>query len=629
VSLANDSPTRLACDIIERVPLAGQAVLKHAASLARDARSVFLQQAARHFFAFWRDRDAYRTLPVDAQTFVESPAFLDCRGTLYPAVMNQLRELNSGKYVEAVLTGAIGTGKSTIALFTTAYQLYVLSCLKNPHKLFGLDPSSEIVFAFQSLNKQLAKSIDYERFRAMLTRSPYFNMYFPFNKKITSEMVFPNRIVVRPLSGDVNAAIGSNIFGAIIDEINFMAVVEQSKNAVDGGVFDQANEMYNSIVRRRKSRFMAAGGRLPGMVCLVSSKRYPGEFTDRKQMEARAEIERAGKTEIFVYDRTLWQIKPEGTYGEKRFRLFLGDVSRKPCILEAGAEVAAEDASLVMEVPEEFRSEFDRDMLSAIRDIAGSSTFALHPFIINTEAVSNAFGQCQSVLSVESTDFVVSRPSIFPKRIIKPDEPRMAHVDLGLTGDSAGIAVGWVEGFKKVPRSDNTFELMPQINFDLILEVKPPRNGEIEFENIRQLFYKLREQGMNLKWISFDTFQSVDSIQILRQKGFVTGTHSMDKTSLTYDVTKTAFYDGRVKVPKHEKALSEIVRLERDPQSGLIDHPPNFSKDCADAVAGVVYGLTYRREIWVRHRVPISQTLMTLVRAMEEKEKKKLEAGRR
>ena len=221
-----------------------------------------------------------------------------------------------------------------------------------------------------------------------------------------------------------------------------------------------------------------------------------------------------------------------------------------------------------MEVPEEFRSEFERDMLSAIRDIAGSATFALHPFIVNTEAVSKAFGQSQSVLSVESTDFAASRPLIYPKRIIQPDEPRMAHVDLGLTGDSAGVAIGWVEGFAKVPRSDNTFELMPQINFDLILEVKPPRNGEIEFENIRTLFYRLRELGMNLKWISFDSYQSADSMQLLRQKGFVTGTLSMDRTSLAYDVTKTAFYDGRVKAPKHDKALSEIVRLERDPQSG-------------------------------------------------------------
>jgi hypothetical protein len=628
VSLASESPISLAYDIIERVPLAGQAVLKHAATMPCDARGVFLRQAAQHFFSFWPEKAAYTMLPVDVQTFVDSPAFLDCRGTLYPAVMDQLRELNSGKYVEAVLTGAIGTGKSTIALFSTAYQLYELSCLKNPHELFHLDPSSEIVFAFQSLNKELAKSIDYERFRAMLTRSPYFTQCFPFNKKITSEMQFSRRIVVRPLSGDVNAAIGSNIFGAILDEINFMAVVEQSKNAVDGGVFDQANEMYNSIVRRRKSRFMAAGGRLPGMVCLVSSKRYPGEFTDRKQTEAREEVARTGKTGIFVYDRTLWQIKPEGTYGEKRFRLFLGDESRKPCILEEGAEVARNDADLVMEVPEEFRSEFERDILSAIRDIAGSATFALHPFIVNTEAVSKAFGQCQSVLTTENTDFVASRPLIYPKRIIRPDEPRWAHVDLGLTGDSAGVAVGWVEDFKKVPRSDNTFELMPQINFDLILEVKPPRNGEIEFEDIRQLFYRLRELGMNLKWISFDSFQSVDSMQILRQKGFTTGARSMDRDSLPYDVTKTAFYDGRVKAPRHDKALSEIVRLERDPQSGKINHPPNFSKDCADAVAGVVFGLTYRREIWARYGVPANGKLIEIARAIEEKDKKS-EAARR
>jgi hypothetical protein len=130
-------------------------------------------------------------LPMDVQTFVESPDFLDCRNTLYPAVMEELRGLNSGKYVEAVLTGAIGTGKSTIALYTTAYQLYVLSCLKDPHKLFGLDPSSEIVFAFQSLNKQLAKSIDYERFRAMLTQSPYFNRHFHLTGKSRQRWCFP------------------------------------------------------------------------------------------------------------------------------------------------------------------------------------------------------------------------------------------------------------------------------------------------------------------------------------------------------------------------------------------------------------------------------------------------------
>jgi hypothetical protein len=618
---APSSKFDVAHDVITKVVGSGPAVLMHARTLPPEARGTFLMQAARHFLSLHDERDRYALLPVDIRTFVESEGFLNRRGVLYPAVMEELRELNSGKYDEAVLTGAIGTGKSTIALFTTAYQLYVLSCLKDPHQLYSLDPASEIVFAFQSLNKMLAESIDYKRFRAMIEGSAYFAHHFPFRKSLGSEMVFPKNIVVRPLSGNVNAAIGSNIFGGIIDEVNFMAVVEQSKNAADGGTFDQANEMYNSIVRRRKSRFMAAGGHLPGVLCLVSSKRYPGEFTDRKQAEARDENARTGKTRIFTYDRRLWEIKPEGTYGKERFKLFLGDVARKPRILEDGAEAAANDAHLVMEVPEEFRSEFTRDILSAIRDIAGSATFALHPFIVNTEAVAKAFGVRQSVLSTQKTDFV-ARPLMYPTRILRPEEPRLAHVDLGLTGDSAGVAVGWVEGFAKVPRSDNTFEMMPVINLDLILEVKPPQGGEIEFENIRTLFYKLRESGMNLKWISFDTYQSADSIQLLRQKGFTTGTYSMDATSMPYDFTKSAFYDGRIKAPLHDKALSEMVRLERNPQTGLIDHPPNFSKDCSDAVAGVVFGLTNRREIWVRYGVPMRDIFKKIAGKIDEKDRK-------
>lgn len=613
MTLLSDLSAEAAYDIIKKAPLSGRAVLRQAARLPIDQRGEFLRKAARHFLGLAADRDLYVVLPVDIQTFIESPEYLDRKGVVYPAVMEALRELNSGRYVEAVLTGAIGTGKSTIALFTTAYQLYMLSCLKDPHRLFGLDPASEIVFAFQSLTGALARSVDYDRFRSMIAGSLYFNRHFPFRKKIRSEMIFPSNIVVRPLSGNVNAAIGTNIFGAILDEVNFMARVEESKRAADGGAFDQATEMYNAIVRRRKSRFMAQGGRLPGMICLVSSKRYPGEFTDRKQVEARQEVTRNGSTSIFVYDRTLWQIKPEGAYGAARFRLFLGDVSRKPRILEDGDEVAPEDADIVIDVPQEFRSEFERDMLSAIRDIAGSSTFALHPFIINTEAVAQAFGKRSSILDVERTDYATSRPKLLPKRIIRPDEPRFAHVDLGLTGDSAGIAMGFVEGFKLVRRSDDTIEMMPLINIDLILEVALPRNGEIEFENIRRLFYALREQGVNLKWISFDSYQSADSLQILRQKGFVTGPASMDKTALPYEVMKSAFYDGRVKAPKHEKALSEIVRLERNPQSGLIDHPQNYSKDCADAVAGVIYGLTYRRENWVRHRVPVAKSVIATV----------------
>ena len=178
--------------------------------------------------------------------------------------------------------------------------------------------------------------------------------------------------------------------------------------------------------------------------------------------------------------------------------------------------------------------------------------------------------------------------------------------------------LGWVSGFVKVPRMD-TYEILPVIELDLVLEVKPPRNGEISFESIRRLFYRLRDQaGVNLKWISYDTFQSRDSVQILRQKGFASDLVSMDKTPIPYEVTKTAFYDGRINAPAHPKAVREFSQLERDPQNGKIDHPPRGSKDLADAIAGVVYGLTYRREIWLRHNIPLTEIPASLTRAKEE-----------
>ena len=43
--------------------------------------------------------------------------------------------------------------------------------------------------------------------------------------------------------------------------------------------------------------------------------------------------------------------------------------------------------------------------------------------------------------------------------------------------------------------------------------------------------------------------------------------------------------------------------MEVDAKTGKIDHQPNGTKDLADALAGVVYGLTMRREVWAQHGV--------------------------
>jgi hypothetical protein len=406
------------------------------------------------------------------------------------------------------------------------------------------------------------------------------------------------------VSGEESAAIGQNVVSAIIDEVNFMAVIEKSKQAADGGKYNQAVALYNSIVRRRESRFMQAG-KVWGLLCLVSSARYPGQFTDkRKEARARQLNESGGKwTNIYVYDKRRWEVADENSpaysYCGETFQLFLGDTTRKPRILQKGEQVAFADRHLVMDVPVENKDAFHDDIYDAIRDVAGMATLATHPFIPYPEKVAACFSKVPSVLSRDSCDFQDTRVAIYPKRFVNPEAPRFVHCDYSISGDATGVAIGHVTGFEWVNRTGGIPEMLPKIRYDALLEVQPPRGGQIEFENIRGLLYKLKELGLPIKWISFDQFNSHDSIMILRQKGFVTGRTSMDETPVPYEILKQAILDGRVEAPEHDKCRYELVTLERDPATGKIDHTEVSSKDVSDAMAGVAYGLTMRREVWM------------------------------
>lgn len=548
-----------------------------------------------------RNFATYKWQPVGITEFICSPEYMNKEKEIYPPVLAAAEELNSGKYVEAVLTGGIGSGKTTLALHTNAYQLYLLSCMRSPHKLFNLDPSSEILFIFQSITKTLAQGVDYQRFRHMIEGSPYFKKHYPFDTRLEAKLVFENRVEVVPVAGTETAAIGQNVFGGLIDELNYMAMVEKSKVAIDKGTYDQAITVYNSIARRRKSRFME-NGQLPGILCLVSSKKYPGQFTDQKMEEAKRD------PTIFVYDKRVWDIKPKDFGNQGWFYVFIGDMTRKPRILDEEEEVSDNDRErYIIAVPSEFRVEFEKDVINALREIAGVSTLARHPFFLEVDKVHAAFKtDHKSIFSQTPVDFVVRRLTLIKGAFHQPDLPRFVHVDLALSGDSAGLCIGTVTGFRETLVQGATPVYMPEVWIDGVLEVRPPRNSEILLSKVREVLMALKKMGLRIRWVTFDQYQSTDSQQILRQQGLSTGTQSIDELPcFAYSFLKSAIYEGRVNMPVQPHLQKEMLHLERDTKKGHVDHPPGGSKDCADALAGVVYGLTMRREIWGLYRIPI------------------------
>lgn len=540
-------------------------------------------------------------IPVGPEEFLLSPTYLGKKGEVYPEVLAEYVDLcTPGKYDEAVLTGGIGAAKTTLGLYAQAYQLYYISCLRNPQRTYGLDPSTEIKIIFQSLRESTARGVDYSRFRAMIEKSPYFNQVFPYEKGTKAVLKFPHRIMVTPLTGSETAAIGENVIGGIIDEINFMNKVQNSKQSADGGTYDQAVELYNSIARRRKSRFMS-GGRMAGLLCVVSSKRLPGEFTDRKMQEAKH------NPRIFVYDKRVWDIKPNA-FKSGMFRIHIGDETKRPRILNDYDVIPKEEEHLIDHIPVEFKQEFVDDITKAVRDIAGHTTLATTPFLSNSEKVIAAFTDRPQIATVPRVDFINVKCQVSAKLCKRnPQFHRFAHIDLGLTGDSAGVAIGHVPQFIHV---EETGMYMPLIKYDMILEVAPPLGGEIEFAKIRKLLLTLRDLGLPIKWVTLDSYQSIDTLQILRSHGFVTGLQSMDTSLVPYDTLKTAIYDGRVDFPMDIKARTELLALEINHLKRKVDHNEQNTKDVSDSLAGVAFGLTQRREIWAQHKVPINMMIV-------------------
>ena len=122
----------------------------------------------------------YEEIPVDIDTFIENDYYIgkvtQQGTTIYPYWREKLRQIfdPNNNFNEIIFTGAIGLGKTTIAITAMAYILYQLLCLKNPQKFYGLQGNSKIVLAFFNVNLDLSYGVAFKKLQSMLMESPWF-----------------------------------------------------------------------------------------------------------------------------------------------------------------------------------------------------------------------------------------------------------------------------------------------------------------------------------------------------------------------------------------------------------------------------------------------------------------------
>lgn len=560
----------------------------------------------------------YSHPPVPVRKFVEDPPYLGLKGQVYPTLLNDLEELFSGEYDEAVLTGAIGFGKSTFSEVAMARMIYEVSCFNNPQKALGLMDGSVIAFINVSINKDSAKKVVFQGLKTKLQESQYFREQFPITNTRAEELQLTNKVWVFPVASGEQGILGYNVLGGVMDEVNFMDYVENSRrSASDSGVYDQAERIQNQLIRRMKSRYMKKG-KLPGILLQVSSAAYPDSYTERKIQEAEND------PKIFVRRYSQWDTPPPDKYCGKYFQISLGDTTHRPQIITCKQELeeCKQKGLEILDVPIDYEADFKKDMDASIRDLAGRPTLTIHPFIVYREKVAEAMERGYNEIGLEhpftkEITTLKDGASFDPSKLLIPKykklyetassdqkesarvayekmkrKPRYIHIDLAKTSQ-AGFSVGYVHDYTEVIRRNDDGEeytmRMPVIAIELMLRIVAPQHGEIELSNVRSLVHELRSYGYKIGKVTLDQYQSLDFKQQFIQKGINADELSVDRTPDAYHAYKDALYEDRLLMYWYEPAYIETIRLEKNEITGKIEKPKGGTKDVSDSIAGTIF----------------------------------------
>lgn len=557
----------------------------------------------------------YEEVPVGIDEFLHNPKYLgrgltneEGKFTVYTYWVEVLKKifpdpLKPAAYNTLALTGAIGLGKSFEAVLVGLYELYRMLCLKDPYLYYGLQPIDKITFALMNITLDAAEGVAWDKFQQLAQSSEWFLSHGTLSRSQNPQWS-PGKKIELVCGSQSRHIIGRAVFWAFFDEVSFQNNQDVAKQK------EKAKNLVNTAAARMQSRFMK-GEVNPTILVLASSKR-----TEQSYMETfiQGKKQRESKTTL-VIDEPQWVIR-EDKDSPNKFKVAVGSKYLSSEVLplnitEEELDAVRSRGYQIIDVPMGYYENFIEDIDIALTDIAGISTTNSNRYIsgprlaaIEIDTYQNAF--IKEIIEVGNGPEDKAQYSDFFDISRIPNElksrPLFVHLDMSLSGDKTGIGGTFVRG-KRQPKPDEPVskDLLYTIAFNV--SVKAPRGYQVSFEKNRQFIRWLRQQGFNVKGVSSDTYQSADLQQTLKAENFNTDIISVDRVDSDrickpYQYLRNSIYEQRVEVYKTVLLKEELIGLERDNNSGKIDHSSNGinSKDSADAICGSIWNASQHAE---------------------------------
>ena len=484
--------------------------------------------------------------PVDIETFLYGDQYLNLDIRLSAPQLKFVDNLSNifsdPPITEGVLMAGQGSGKDTCSIFVGLRIVYLLHCLRSPQAYFNMDRNSFIDAINVAPNADLAKNIYFQTLTNTLKSSPLFANDSGINISYTATQTlinFPKNIRLISGNSENESWQGYTPILILLDEIDAFKS-EQELQRSRGLRSEGAEGVYKTAKALIQSRF-------PGVGRLVSLSwpRFKGSFIQRRF--------EAGKLE----ERTYVACKPDGTpYPTWDF-----NPSKKK---------------------EDFKDFYDNDPILAKARFECDPPFARDAFIRDP----------LSVLRVFDAD-VDEKGDIYWAGLKAPrDESELQagvyyyiHVDLGLRHSNAALAIAH--------QLDNTVVL------DLVKVWEPEPDKDVDFRTIENFILSLREKGFKIASVTYDNYQSVNSLQTLHNKGIPAKYKSVTRSREAYDTFKDIVNQEKLDAYFDKATIEEILGLDVVYGERVVARPGTL-KDRADAVVGAVHGVLKEKGILTR-----------------------------
>lgn len=539
----------------------------------------------------------FAEIPVDIDTFLHEKQYLgnalydaDGRFTVFPYWEEKLKDIfptnTETAYNTIVLTGAIGLGKSTIAVICLLYLLYRLLCLKDPYLYYGLQPIDKITISLMNITIENAKGVALDKMNQMILSSTWFMAHGKMSG-VTNLSYEPEKHIELITASSNNQVIGRAIFANFSDEVNWGITSDTEK------LKRKYKQLVSQIDARMKSRFLR-GTYLPTLNIIASSKNNEQSFLEDFISTKR----KNESTNTLIVDEPQWvvdsrkdsPIKFPVAIGNKHLSNELLPLESSPVLLD---EYRSKGYSIIM-VPIGYLENFQENIDGALMDIAGIATSSATKYIsgkrwneVKVDSYSNPFtkeiietGTAKEDTSQYSDFFDIDK---IPPEIRK--KPLYIHLDMSIKGDKTGIAGVTCMGKRPTIEGNNASkDMFYRLLFHV--SIKAPKGYEISFEKNRTFIRWLKSEGFNIKGVSSDSFQSAALQQQLISDGFNFKIISVDrldpetKQCLPYAYFKSTIYDRRIEIYKQSSFLTEeVLGLERE-GDGHINHPEGGTQGC-------------------------------------------------